>query len=223
MKIKKQNKANHFIWYILLYLLAIVLVFIPIWNIHFILPIILMSVSHIVICSIEIVLSKFKNFSDTKIFMVDHILHLICITLLSIYITKESIPITSNVIVSWLKYLNIDYLFVVKFLVLLLGNIIPCNFLIKTTVQHYKPKNNDPTTDTNNSSIGAGAVIGVLERFLIIIFFVNAQYSLIGLVLTAKSIARFSQLSENKDFAEYYLMGTLLSVLFAISLCIITF
>ena len=141
---------------------------------------------------------------------------------MAIYMTKENIPITMNFTANWLVYLDIDYLFVVKFLILLLGNVKPCNILIKTTVQHYKPSEDTSTTQKQSNMIGAGATIGSLERFLITAFFVNNQYSLIGLILTAKSIARFSKLSDDKNFAEYYLMGTLLSVLFVIGLCIIT-
>lgn len=32
--------------------------------------------------------------------------------------------------------------------------------------------------------------------------------SAIGLVLTAKSIARYGRISKEKNFAEYYLLGT---------------
>ena len=38
----------------------------------------------------------------------------------------------------------------------------------------------------------------------------------VGLVLTAKSIARYDRISKDKDFAEYYLMGTLLSTICAV-------
>jgi len=40
-------------------------------------------------------------------------------------------------------------------------------------------------------------------------------YPSIALILAAKSIARFKQL-ENKDFAEKYLVGTLLSIIIAV-------
>jgi hypothetical protein len=35
-------------------------------------------------------------------------------------------------------------------------------------------------------------------------------------VFTAKSIARFRQIDENKRFAEYYLIGTLFSMLYVL-------
>ena len=42
------------------------------------------------------------------------------------------------------------------------------------------------------------------------------QFSAIGLVLTAKSVARYNKIAEDKDFAEYYLLGTLLSTVLVI-------
>lgn len=37
------------------------------------------------------------------------------------------------------------------------------------------------------------------------------QYAAAGFVLTAKSIARYERISKDTEFAEYYLLGTLLS------------
>ena len=59
-----------------------------------------------------------------------------------------------------------------------------------------------------------GATIGILERLLIAAL-VLAGTRRIGLVVTAKTIARFRQL-EDRQFAEYYLLGTLASVSLAV-------
>lgn len=48
------------------------------------------------------------------------------------------------------------------------------------------------------------------------------QYSAAGLVLTAKSIARYDKISKESDFAEYYLIGTLLSLLSVITVSFLT-
>ena len=46
------------------------------------------------------------------------------------------------------------------------------------------------------------------------LFFLSIkQYSSVGLVLTAKSIARYNKIAEDQKFAEYYLLGTLLSTI----------
>ncbi|MEX2365403.1 MAG: hypothetical protein WD601_02270 [Pseudohongiellaceae bacterium] len=58
----------------------------------------------------------------------------------------------------------------------------------------------------------AGRVIGMLERWLIYLVLVVAQtFNVIALILAAKGIARFQQLEE-REFAEYVLIGTLASM-----------
>lgn len=67
-------------------------------------------------------------------------------------------------------------------------------------------------------SAKVGSWIGILEREIILVLGILNQFSAIGFVLAAKSMARFKQL-ENKAFAEKYLVGTLLSTLISF-LCI---
>jgi len=59
-----------------------------------------------------------------------------------------------------------------------------------------------------------GRVIGFLERALIYFFMISGQYAAIGFILTAKGITRFKEL-DRRDFAEYFLIGTLLSAILA--------
>ncbi len=56
-----------------------------------------------------------------------------------------------------------------------------------------------------------GEAVGILERLLIVVLILGAADLAIGLVVAAKTLARFKQL-EDREFAEYYLLGTLASV-----------
>ena len=60
-----------------------------------------------------------------------------------------------------------------------------------------------------------GATIGILERILIVVFVLTGSEAAIGFVVAAKTLARF-RLLDDRDFAEYYLLGTLGSVAVAI-------
>ena len=51
-----------------------------------------------------------------------------------------------------------------------------------------------------------------MERGIIFFLLMYGQYSAMAFVLTAKSIARFKEIEENKINAEYYLIGTLFSI-----------
>lgn len=55
-----------------------------------------------------------------------------------------------------------------------------------------------------------GRVIGLLERGLIFCFVLTGQFGAIGFTLAAKGFTRFKEM-ENRGFAEYVLIGTLLS------------
>ncbi len=57
----------------------------------------------------------------------------------------------------------------------------------------------------------AGMYIGWLERFLILTSILLQSPATVGLILTAKSIARYPEF-KSKRFAEYFLIGTLLSI-----------
>ncbi len=62
----------------------------------------------------------------------------------------------------------------------------------------------------------AGLYIGWLERFLVLSALVLQSPATVGLILTAKSIIRFPELKDLR-FAEYFLIGTLLSVSIALA------
>ena len=109
-----------------------------------------------------------------------------------------------------------------KWLLLILINAKPANITFKKIFQKYVP---DPSIHEQLSFTetaerlpepGAGALIGTIERFLCIIFISLGQFAAIGLIYTAKSIARFEKIGKNPRFAEYYLIGTLYSILFVL-------
>ena len=68
--------------------------------------------------------------------------------------------------------------------------------------------------ETNEQVKNAGLYIGWLERFLVMTAILVQSPSMVGLILTGKSIARFPELKER--FAEYFLIGTLLSIVLAV-------
>jgi len=62
-----------------------------------------------------------------------------------------------------------------------------------------------------------GKYIGIFERALILtIIIYNGAIESVAFVLAAKSIARYKDL-DNKEFSEYFLLGTLLSTLVAVA------
>lgn len=106
----------------------------------------------------------------------------------------------------------------------------PVNILIANILSGYKPDKDGGEDSGREAGSGrepdrgrtvqkdknAGRMIGTLERIIMVIFLSIGQYSAVGLVLTAKSIARYDRISKDQEFAEYYLLGTLLSTICAV-------
>lgn len=61
------------------------------------------------------------------------------------------------------------------------------------------------------------AAIGFFERILYFVAFVNYDIQFLGLLLILKTIIRFPEVKEQRDthFAEKYILGTLVNLLFA--------
>jgi len=64
--------------------------------------------------------------------------------------------------------------------------------------------------------IARGRTIGSLERAIALTLVLLGQYGALGLLVAAKSVARFKAL-EDREFAEYFLIGTLASLLLALA------
>ena len=100
------------------------------------------------------------------------------------------------------------------------GNLKICEDEDKKKTQRGKGTSKKQKSEFVYECPNVGSMIGMLERVITSILLLCNQYSAIGLVLTAKSIARFKQL-EDKDFAEKYLIGTLSSLLISLGTTLI--
>ncbi len=86
----------------------------------------------------------------------------------------------------------------------------PANIFIKLVLKHFSV--NMP--QEKDGGFNAGALIGTIERWLILIFVCLQRYDALGLLIAAKSIIRFGDSQTNKS--EYVLAGTLLSIFIAV-------
>jgi len=68
--------------------------------------------------------------------------------------------------------------------------------------------------------LSRGKLIGYIERLLVLVLTFYSAYPAIGFIVAAKSIARFKQM-DDRDWAEYFLLGTLTSMFIGISLGIV--
>lgn len=68
--------------------------------------------------------------------------------------------------------------------------------------------------EVDQKEYNTGRIIGLLERIFVFLFVLLNQFAAIGFILAAKGVARFQDF-KSRTFAEYVLIGTLLSALLA--------
>ena len=146
---------------------------------------------------------------NTILYIADQVIHI------------AAILIISNIYISLFPnaYKNPIDRTLLNWILLVVLNAKPANVTFKILFQRFQlpdAPNKELVTDRRKTP-GAGALIGNMERILSAIFLHTNNIAAIGFVYTAKSIARFKHIEESKAFAEYYLIGTLYSILFVVA------
>ena len=140
-----------------------------------------------------------RRHAQKPAFLLDQLLHLMSIFALYFLLGQQQISAPN-----WLseRYLILQAFFFFA----LTGK--PVNILFKLFFSKYQAGE-----DSGETIAGAGAMIGILERLIMGLALIFGQFTAIGLVFTAKSIARYNKISESQSFAEYYLIGSLFSMI----------
>ena len=194
---KAKSKYQYFHIAIHLVLLLIFLQFKHIWII------ILIVVTHYIIDLCKLLLLNEKN--HRFLFIADQLLHLLVIAL-AVYLIQPyefnfSTFFDSKILLLATSIIFVTYVSAILIKILLV------------------PYSNELINDSNNDSLkDAGRYIGILERLFVFGFILLQQWAAIGLLIAAKSVFRFGDLSEgkNRELTEYVLIGTLLSMGLAI-------
>ena len=169
-----------------------------------------LSLLHAFVDSMKALYLKSHNRSKS-VFLLDQFAHILCLSVVSFFLSWQEVNLWNAEWTSLvMENVNINVMAVLSWITLLLLNYKPASIVISKLLAGLKP------LDEEESSSNAGRWIGLLERLIMMVFIALNQYSAIGLVLTAKSIARYDKISKSQPFAEYYLLGTLLSTLIVV-------
>lgn len=208
-----------------IYLITCIISVIPVFSPIIFLSAFLLSIMHAIIDFFKYFYLKNhtkKSIKGGKIYICDQVLHLICLIIIAYIMTVTKSQLNVLFILNhFFTVINISKIKILSWAVMILFIIKPANVTIKQLLSVYKPGERLDNIDKNDKK--AGSLIGSLERLIILILLPMNQLSAIGLVLTAKSIARYNKISEDKNFAEYYLLGTLLSTVLVIICYIIIY
>lgn len=229
----KGNKAhakNHFIGMLVALILYIIL-FGGIYAnyIGILCGIAIITVSHYFIDSLKSELSSkivsYKN--NVWVFISDQLIHIfiIIITILPYRVIGLLILlIDGQPLKEILKICTLNFEFIDKWLIAI-AIFLSCTFaagiFIKIFFEHKnykddkKNKNRILKQNLNLGTKSGGMIIGILERSIIIISIISGYHQFVAFILTTKSIARFKKL-DNEVFAEFFIIGTLISFIIAI-------
>lgn len=206
----KNQKYKYVVLHSLIYSLTFLLSFIFYeFSISLFIAVFLLNFMHFIIDSIKyILINKIKI--NKSLFIIDQVIHILCLLLVVLFFYRTDYIIfiqrfNLNAIQKYLQFI-VSVLLIFK----------PANIFIKN-ILNKNNINSEIELSNENSPLRLGRMIGNFERLLILLLLCVNQYVVIGYIFTAKSIARWKKLTEDKDFAEYYLVGTLLSVIISIA------
>lgn len=96
--------------------------------------------------------------------------------------------------------------------VVYVGTVCGAGYLNGVLLGRWAQRLRQERADEDGGLEDAGLYIGWLERFLVLTAVVIGSPEAAGLVAAAKSIFRFEDMKQGRAFAEYFLVGTFLSV-----------
>lgn len=217
LALNKNKSSAKLVEHGLLYFVSMFLMLIPLFGFGFLKWVVLVALIHFLIDAGMAYLYKRSSFTEKQqaiLYVVDQVAHLVTLLIITGFIASriESIQYTEFVYRLLVRYpIALDA--ILSWILAIAITIKPVSITINKVLYQYQPT----TADAEDAGHpGAGALIGILERLIILVMLSQNQYGAIGFVLTAKSIARYNKITENPQFSEYFLLGTLLSMLLVI-------
>lgn len=170
------------------------------------------ALSHFVVDSIRIWLQKRCLNSEKREFRrfaIDQFTHIAILVVASFFMQNMNFIglFMSDIIYT---YLSINFFAIIVVTTAYVICFHPSGVFVKKVFIRLGYQKLDAEDDNIN-----GFIIGVLERICILTLAIFGQFTAISFVIAAKSLARI-KLLEDKDFAEKYLIGTLISVIIAL-------
>ncbi|NLY37204.1 MAG: DUF3307 domain-containing protein [Tissierellia bacterium] len=210
----KEESLSKLIVHSLVYFLSMTLGILAIISLSLFKWVVLISLLHFLVdWSKSILIRKYplKDKELTSLYLLDQLIHILIIIIVAgaIALFQETLQYTGFFkSISDILNLNLELIFSSILATIII--IKPVSITIKRVLYQYQP---EVVKKEEMGHPGAGSLIGILERLIILIMLSQNQYAAIGFVLTAKSIARYKRIIEDPKFSEYYLLGTLLSML----------
>lgn len=173
-----------------------------------------LTLVHLLIDLSKILFTGKHLISDgSRAYVADQILHLLTVVLTA-WLLSPAVPFSElSALVHSSRIIQNKFLVVpVIYVGVVFGGGYLIRFLTRSLAEDVKSHSPD---NVGVQLQNAGLYIGWLERFLVLTALLLQSPATVGLILTAKSIARYPEFKSER-FAEYFLIGTLLSLSIAL-------
>lgn len=149
------------------------------------------------------------------LYLADQIVHVIVVALAAM-VAVQAVPSFDAMLRVWSEMRTA----LLVSLVIVAATVFPSGYLVRyilaplskqlATARDFQTGSHDSLEGLGN----AGLYLGWLERALLVIAFGLGSMTAVGLIIGAKSVARFPEF-KSRAFAEYFLIGTLISITIA--------
>ena len=194
-------------WHLYIHvIITVATLFIFLWDLKLWSLVLIISLLHFVI---DLIKSSLKR-TNIWVFITDQLLHLLVIITVWLVYTDQSDKFF-ELLCSFINNPKFWWLLLAYTLLT-----IPTSVLIGKMTNKWS--NELSGSNETKGLENAGKWIGIIERVLIFTFIIVNQLSVIGFLLTAKSVFRFGDLKNATDQkkTEYIIIGTFISFLLAI-------
>jgi hypothetical protein len=146
------------------------------------------------------------------LFVSDQVAHVLIVAAASMIVVQDT-PAFHVIRAMWLA--QQDRVLIIS--TVMLAFVFPVGYLIRYLLSPLSDELTDFGDDPGESNetveelTNAGLYIGWLERALLVIAFAVGSFMAVGLIVGAKSVVRFPKF-QSRAFAEYFLIGTFISV-----------
>lgn len=162
------------------------------------------------------VIRRNPDLDGALLYIADQLLH-VAIVALAAALAVQALPPVAEVLGFWNQVRDT----VLVYGVVVVATVFPAGYLIRYLLQPLSRQlaasreyQQTQHFDSLEGLSNAGLYLGWLERGLLVIAFAMGSFTAVGLIIGAKSVARFPEF-KSRAFAEYFLIGTLISVAIA--------
>ena len=181
---------------------------------RYIYPVLVIGALHLLIDGLKSIIYKVCKLEkwELAVFVIDQFIHILILLVIS---CKWKIEPNIN----WIPGISEDIAGGMTNALIIINASLVCGkpaAVLVSLVFNMIPKREGNATEVDEvQEAKIGSWIGILEREIMLILGLFGEYSAIGFVIAAKSLARHKQF-DDAAFAERYLVGTLLSSLIAL-------